>query len=63
VPAIFELLVQAGQINDADAYHAFNMGLGMLVVVPAAAVAAACAAVPIARIVGEVVAGQGVVLR
>ncbi|NBU65187.1 MAG: phosphoribosylformylglycinamidine cyclo-ligase, partial [Chloroflexia bacterium] len=63
VPAIFELFVQAGQINDADAYHAFNMGLGMLVVVPATAVAAACAAVPVAHIVGEVVAGQGVVLR
>ena len=63
IPAIFQLLVQAGDLSAEDAYHAFNMGLGMLVVVPADAVTAACAAVPAARVVGEVVAGQGVVLQ
>jgi phosphoribosylformylglycinamidine cyclo-ligase len=63
IPAIFALLVQAGQINEEVAYHAFNMGLGMLVVVPADAVAAACAAVPVARVVGAVIAGQGVALQ
>ena len=63
IPAIFQLLVQAGDISEDSAYHAFNMGLGMLVVVPADAVTAACEAVPAARVVGEVVAGQGVVLQ
>ena len=63
VPAIFQLLVQAGDINEDSAYHAFNMGLGMLVVVPADAVAAACEAVPAARVVGEVIVGQGVALQ
>ena len=51
------------KLNEEVAYHAFNMGLGMLVVVPADAVVAACAAVPVARIVGEVIVGQGVVLQ
>ncbi|MCX6014322.1 MAG: phosphoribosylformylglycinamidine cyclo-ligase [Chloroflexales bacterium] len=63
VPPIFELLVEAGHLTEDVAFHAFNMGLGMLVVVPPDAVRAACMAVPAACIVGEVVAGQGVALH
>jgi len=57
------LLLEAGSLSDGEAYHAFNMGLGMLVIVPAYAVASACIALPEANIVGEVIAGAGVVLR
>ena len=62
IPPIFELLVNAGQVAEHDAYHAFNMGIGMLVIVPAHAQTAALAAVPEATLVGEVVAGNGVTL-
>lgn len=62
-PPIFDLLIEAGSLSDNDAYHALNMGLGMLVLVPAYAAAAACIALPEANMVGEIVAGSGVVLR
>ncbi len=63
VPAIFDILVNAGDVSESDAYHAFNMGLGMLVVLPAAAVSAALTCLPEARLVGSVVAGEGVTLQ
>lgn len=63
IPPIFELLVSAGNVAEHDAYHAFNMGLGMLVVVPADAVAHTLATLPDARHVGEIVAGSGVTLQ
>jgi phosphoribosylformylglycinamidine cyclo-ligase len=62
IPAIFELLVDAGKIQEHDAFHAFNMGLGMLIVLPPTAVAAALDLIPEARRVGAVVAGTGVTL-
>jgi phosphoribosylformylglycinamidine cyclo-ligase len=60
VPPIFGLLLRLGNIPERDAYHAFNMGIGMLAVVPPEAVAAARSALPEACVVGEVVAGEGV---
>jgi phosphoribosylformylglycinamidine cyclo-ligase len=33
-PPIFRLIQHHGQISDAEMYHVFNMGLGMLVIVP-----------------------------
>jgi phosphoribosylformylglycinamidine cyclo-ligase len=60
IPPIFELLVDAGNIAEHDAYHAFNMGIGMLVIVPAHALSATLVALPEASHVGEVVAGSGV---
>ena len=62
VPPIFELLVAEGDLDEREALHAFNMGLGMLVVVPATAADAAIRAVPEAQIVGELVQGEGVTL-
>jgi phosphoribosylformylglycinamidine cyclo-ligase len=60
VPPIFGLLLRLGSIPERDAYHAFNMGIGMLAVVPPEAAAAAQAALPEVCVVGEVVAGEGV---
>ena len=62
IPPIFSALVEAGDVSESDVYHAFNMGLGMLVIVPAAAVDAALACLPEAYRVGSVVAGAGVTL-
>ncbi len=63
VPPIFDLLVRLGNLAEAEAYHVFNMGLGMLVIVPPEAVAAALVAVPVARHVGNLVAEPGVHIR
>lgn len=60
IPPIFTYLVEQGQIAEHEAFHAFNMGLGMLAVVPAHAVPAALAAVPEARVVGQLTAAPGV---
>ncbi len=62
IPPIFELLVQAGGLSEREAFHALNMGLGMLVVVPAGAADAAQRVLPDARLVGQVVEGQAVEL-
>lgn len=61
-PPIFDLLCRLGNIPEAEAFHAFNMGLGMLAIVPADAVAGACAALPELRHIGTIRTGAGVQL-
>ena len=62
VPPIFRLLVERGAIGHEEAYRVFNMGVGMVWFVPAAAEAAALAAIRSAGFeaarIGEVVAGE-----
>lgn len=60
VPPVCELLVHAGGLAEREAFHALNMGLGMLLVLPRAAAEAALALLPEARLVGEVVPGSDV---
>jgi phosphoribosylformylglycinamidine cyclo-ligase len=60
IPPICAYLVERGGLAEQEAYHALNMGLGMLAVIPAANVGAALAAVPEARRVGAIVAEPGV---
>jgi phosphoribosylformylglycinamidine cyclo-ligase len=60
IPPICAYLVERGGLAERDAFHALNMGLGMLAVVPAADVPAALAAVSEARHVGAVSAEPGV---
>jgi phosphoribosylformylglycinamidine cyclo-ligase len=60
VPPICAYLVEQGQVPEQEAFHALNMGLGMLAVLPAAALADALAAVPEARPVGAITADEGV---
>ncbi|KAB8140495.1 phosphoribosylformylglycinamidine cyclo-ligase [Chloroflexia bacterium SDU3-3] len=62
IPPIFELLVRQGGLAEREAYHALNMGLGMLIVLPAEAAQAALATLPEARHVGTIVAEPGVTL-
>jgi phosphoribosylformylglycinamidine cyclo-ligase len=62
IPPIFELLVEQGQISEREAFHALNMGLGMLAVVPPDAAEATLRALPEARLVGQVVLGDEVKL-
>ncbi|HWQ13257.1 MAG TPA: phosphoribosylformylglycinamidine cyclo-ligase [Roseiflexaceae bacterium] len=60
VPPIFTLLVRRGELEEREAFHALNMGLGMLLVVPPEAADAALRLLPDARLVGEVRPGAGV---
>ena len=62
IPPICDLLVREGGLAEREAFHALNMGLGMLVVLPRAAASAALGLLPEARLVGEVVPGGGVQL-
>jgi phosphoribosylformylglycinamidine cyclo-ligase len=59
IPPICELLVQHGRLDEREAFHALNMGLGMLVVIPASAAGTALRILPEARLVGEVAPGEG----
>lgn len=56
-PPIFGLIQRLGKVDDGEMCHVFNMGLGMLVIVPPQDVAQAQQATPEAILVGEVTAG------
>jgi phosphoribosylformylglycinamidine cyclo-ligase len=56
---IFGLIQRLGQVADDEMFHVFNMGLGMLVVVPPEQVSLAQATLPgEVYAVGDIVAGQ-----
>lgn len=61
-PPIFDLLVELGRLEEREAFHAMNMGIGMLVVVAAEHAAAALQALPEAWLVGELISTEGVQL-
>ena len=46
IPAIFNLIVAQNGISERDAFHAFNMGLGMIAAIPAAQLALALETLP-----------------
>ncbi|HET9222845.1 MAG TPA: phosphoribosylformylglycinamidine cyclo-ligase [Roseiflexaceae bacterium] len=59
-PPIFDLIQRRGEVEPAEMFDIFNMGLGMLVIVAPEDVARAQAALSgEAHLVGEVVAGKG----
>jgi phosphoribosylformylglycinamidine cyclo-ligase len=63
VPRIFTEIQQAGQVSDEEMARVFNLGLGMVIAVPAGEAAQALEVLEpyghSARVVGEVVAGAG----
>ncbi|NLW16889.1 MAG: phosphoribosylformylglycinamidine cyclo-ligase, partial [Firmicutes bacterium] len=67
VPPIFRYLEQLGNLAPEESYRTFNMGVGFVLVVPqeeaATCIAAAQALGEQAWLLGEVVAGEGVVYR
>ncbi|MBV9616250.1 MAG: hypothetical protein JO031_12405, partial [Ktedonobacteraceae bacterium] len=63
VPPLFRLLARLGNISQEEQYRAFNMGIGMvLVLAPKAALEARCV-LPELLTVGYVREGEGVVLQ
>lgn len=61
VPPIFTLIQETDNISDAEMRHVFNMGLGMLMVVPADQVSVVQNTLPDdATIVGQIIDGDGI---
>lgn len=60
IPPLFQLIQRAGRIDDHEMAHVFNLGLGMLVVVPADQANQALGLLGDAWLVGEAVAGEQV---
>ncbi len=66
-PAVFTWLERAGSVSREEMFEVFNMGLGMIAVVPPDAVSVVRSAAAQAKVetfeVGEVVAGDGVEIQ
>ena len=60
-PAIFRLIQERGNVPEEEMFRTFNMGVGAVLVVSPPEAEAVRSAVPEAWVVGEVVAGSGVV--
>lgn len=58
IPPIFKMIQRQGQIDEREMYRVFNMGIGMAVFCSAAAAEGLLAALPGARIIGEVIPGK-----
>ena len=58
VPQLFDTLQRLGNVETSEMFRTFNMGIGYIVIVPAADEEKALAAVPGAVRIGEVVSGD-----
>jgi phosphoribosylformylglycinamidine cyclo-ligase len=59
VPAIFRVLAELGTVPEVDQWDTWNMGIGLVVVVPASDAAAALRVVPGAVAIGRVESASG----
>ena len=59
VPAIFRVLAELGTVPEVDQWDTWNMGIGLVVIVPEADAAAALRVVPGAVAIGRVEAASG----
>jgi phosphoribosylformylglycinamidine cyclo-ligase len=59
VPAIFRVLAELGTVPEVDQWDTWNMGIGLVVIVPAADAATALRVVPEAVVIGRVEATDG----
>jgi phosphoribosylformylglycinamidine cyclo-ligase len=59
VPPVFNLIQKRGEIDDAEMFHVFNMGLGMLMIVSPSQVERIQSVLPDdVYLVGEIIAGE-----
>ena len=59
VPRIFDLIRESGPVEEEEMFRVFNMGLGLLLVVPHKHLPGVMGSTPGSRVVGEIVEGQG----
>jgi phosphoribosylformylglycinamidine cyclo-ligase len=62
VPPIFSLIQKKGNIDEQEMERVFNMGIGMALFCSPCNIDQLMAALPEARIIGEVVEGEGVII-
>ena len=55
IPPIFKLIQKQGNIDETEMYRVFNMGIGMTIVCSPQQVTKLTAALPQAKIIGEIV--------
>lgn len=58
-PPVFQCLLDWSGMDEVEAYRVFNMGIGMVAVVPASDAASALSALPEAILIGQLAARQG----
>lgn len=58
IPLVFQTIQELGNIAEDEMYQVFNMGLGMVIAVPAENVDSVLKQVPTAKVVGQVVADE-----
>ncbi len=56
IPAIFKIIQERGHVDEAEMYHVFNMGIGLVLIVGAAQAQLAIETVPESIVIGEAVA-------
>lgn len=62
IPALFKWIQEAGSVPDSEMFRTFNMGVGLVAVVPKEDVDKALAAGVGAFVMGEIVQGEGVIM-
>ncbi|MBN8635236.1 MAG: phosphoribosylformylglycinamidine cyclo-ligase, partial [Anaerolineae bacterium] len=62
IPPIFSLMQRKGSIITPEMYRVFNMGIGMILVIPVDQVDKTVEIIPTANRIGEIVEGRGVQL-
>ena len=63
VPPLFALLARLGNLDQAELYRTFNMGIGMVVVLAPKAALEARSLLPELLIIGKINRGDGVILQ
>ncbi|HCY35842.1 MAG: phosphoribosylformylglycinamidine cyclo-ligase [Candidatus Margulisiibacteriota bacterium] len=56
-PAIFQKIVETGLVEEKEMYHAFNMGIGMVMIIPEDEISR----IPEGFVIGEIIPGDQVV--
>ena len=59
ISSIFKLIQEKGNIEEAEMYQVFNMGIGMVVICSPQQVSKLAAALPQAKVIGEVMKAKG----
>jgi phosphoribosylformylglycinamidine cyclo-ligase len=61
-PALFQFLQHRGEVDPLEMYRVFNMGIGMIVIIPAGDVERALSSQATCTLIGEVTPGSGKVI-
>lgn len=62
IPSMFRWIQETGKIPDAEMFRTFNMGVGMIAIVPSSDVQESLEAVPGSWVLGEIINGEGVLM-